>query len=165
MTELYKGDNFRQFLIDRYAMGFNFFVIASEFESIHGIPLNKKDAKKILEESEEEIIQREIELKKVYSDRSVLGQIMEIKGRLLNALDLVEDEGDFRTFASISNTLIKSIEFLAKSVELLESRQDKRGSVAKTDNYLALEHLEKEGIIEIKQKDKLKGLLGVEIDG
>jgi len=157
---LYRGTAFRQFLIDRYAMGFEPAAICHEFGSQMGIPITESEIEAILKGCEPEIRAREDELVKELKSQNVVGALLSIKAELAEVAALAKADKDYKTFAQLSNSSMKSLEVLIGMTEKFRQHEDTKKLVAVQNNYYAIEVLVKDGLIEVKDEKKLKEIMG-----
>lgn len=158
---LYRGSAFKQFLIDRTAMGFDFEYIASEFETLYGLGLTRDEYDKTLKNCDDQIRQREDELKKEITKTSIYQQLISIREELEKAQDIALANDDLKSFSSLVNSKLKSLEVLIKAIDTTRKKENTNVLILQQNNYLALSQLEKDGIIEIKNPNIAKELFGV----
>ena len=157
---LYCGTAYKQFLIDRYAMGFEPLAICQEFETQMGIPITESEVEGILKGCSAEIQAREEELIKELRSQNVLGSLLSIKQQLSEVAELAKSDGDNKTFAQLSNSSMKSLEVIISMTQKFRQHEDSRKITAVQNNYYAIEVLVKDGLIEVKDEKKLKEILG-----
>lgn len=162
---IYRGDNFRKFLIDRYAMGFDYDMIAKEFEELHGITISTKDVGTILEKADGEIKAREQEINEIYSSTNLFAQLDGIRRELNKVRERALDRDDLRSYAQLTNSSLKAVELLLKAVDGFRKREEQKVLLVQQNNYYAIELLEKDGIIKIVDTSKLKRLMGADEHG
>jgi hypothetical protein len=161
MSPIYRGKAFKQFLIDRYAMGFEPSSICQEFEKQMGIPISEAEVEAILKGCAPEIQQREDELIKELRSQNVIGALLKIKQELTEVAALAKADKDYKTFAQLSNSSMKSLEVIIGMTEKFRQHENTKKSVMIQNNYYAIEVLEKDGLIEVKDAKKLRKILGV----
>jgi hypothetical protein len=161
MSPIYKGNAFKQFLIDRYAMGFEPVAICQEFEAQMGIPISEAEVESILKGCSNEIQAREDELIAELKSQNVVGALLSIKAELAEVASLARADKDYKTFAQLANSSMKSLEVLIGMTEKFRQHENTKKLVAVQNNYYAIEVLVKDGLIEVKDERKLKSILGV----
>jgi hypothetical protein len=157
---IYKGPAFKQFLIDRYAMGFEPIAICQDFENQMGIPIKEAEVEAILKGSDAEIRAREDELIKELLSQNVVGALLSIKQELAEVAALAKADKDYKTFAQLSNSSMKSLEVLIGMTEKFRQHENTKKVTAIQNNYYAIEVLVKDGLIEVKDEKKLKEIMG-----
>jgi len=157
---LYKGKAFKQFLIDRYAMGFEPSAICQEFQSQMGIPITEAEVSTILKGCSGEIQQREDELIAELKSQNVVGALLSIKEELAEVAALAKADKDYKTFAQLANSSMKSLEVLIGMTEKFRQHENTKKMVAVQNNYYAIEVLVKDNLIEVKDEKRLKEILG-----
>lgn len=160
---VYQGKAFKQFLIDRYAMGFSPSQICEEFEMAMGIPVNEAEVETILKGCNMEIMAREQELIAELKSQNVISSLISIKRELAEAASIAKAERDFKTFAQLANSSMKSLEVIISMTEKFRKQEDTKKMTAIQNNYYAIEVLVKDGLIEVKDEPKLKEILGVPV--
>jgi len=161
---LYKGSAFKQFLIDRVAMGFDSLAIRQEFESVMKLPITENEIDIILKGCEPEIKQREQELIHELRSQNVIGALLSIKTELAEVAALAKADKDYKTFAQLANSSMKSLEVIISMTEKFRNAENTKNLTAVQNNYYAIEVLVKDGLIEVKNESKLKEILGVTED-
>ena len=161
---IYKGKAFKQFLIDRYAMGFQASQITQEFESIMGVPVSESEIGTILRGSEPEIRKREAELLQELISQNVISTLISIKKELSEVAKLARENKDYRTFAQLANSSMKSLEVIISVTEKFKQGENTKKVTAIQNNYYAIEVLVKDGLIEVKNEKKLKRILGGDVE-
>ena len=159
---IYQGSVFKQFLIVRYAMGFEPAAICNEFETQMGVPVSESEVEIILKGCNNEIRAREEELITELKSQNVIGALLSIKAELVEVASMAKADKDYKTFAQLSNSSMKSIEVIINMTEKFRTREDTKTLVAVQNNYFAIEVLVKDGLIEVKDEAKLKEILGDE---
>jgi len=157
---IYKGTAFKQFLIDRYAMGFETDQIRQEFETQMGIPISESEVDAILKGCEPEIRERENELITELKSQNVIGALLSIKQELAEVAALAKADKDYKTFAQLSNSSMKSLEVIIGMTEKFRQHENQKKITAVQNNYYAIEVLVKDGLIEVKDEKKLKEIMG-----
>jgi hypothetical protein len=157
---LYQGNVFKKFLVDRMAMGFDRSTIRSEFCAKMGVPITDDEISEILKDSDIEIRQREDELLTELRSQNVVSALLAIKEELSEVAKLAKEDKDYRTFAQISNTSIKSIEVLISMTKNFADREETRNQISIQNNVLVLQLLEKDGVLKILDQSKLQSILG-----
>jgi len=158
---LYKGNAFKKFLVDRYAMGFQPMQICQEFESSMDVPITEEEVEAILKGCDADIRIREAELIKELRSQNLIGALLGIKGELAEVAALAKADKDYKTFAQLSNSSMKSLEVIISMTEKFRQNENQKKVVAVQNNYYAIEVLVKDGLIEVKNERKLKEILGV----
>lgn len=161
---LYKGSAFKQFLIDRVAMGFDTLAIRQEFESVMKLPITENEIEIILKGCEPEIKQREQELVAELRSQNVIGALLSIKTELAEVAALAKADKDYKTFAQLANSSMKSLEVIISMTEKFRNSENTKNLTAVQNNYYAIEVLVKDGLIEVKNESKLKEILGMADD-
>lgn len=159
---IYRGTAFKKYLIDRYAMGFDPERIAEEFERDQKIPISQKEVESLLGGCEKEIIEREQELLKELTSKNLFSALSTIKEQLDDVRELVKSDGDYKTYAQLTNSSIKSLEVIMQSTENFKKRQETARLVAVQNNYYAIQILEKDGLIKVVDEPRLREILGAE---
>jgi hypothetical protein len=157
---LYSGKAFKQFLIDRYAMGFEPAQICQEFQRQMGIPILESECETILKGCNIEIMAREEELIKELQSQNVLSSLLAIKEELAEVGQLAKADGDYKTFAQLANSSMKSLEVIISMTEKFRQHENTKKITAVQNNYYAIEVLVKDGLIEVKNEAKLKEIMG-----
>ena len=157
---IYRGKAFKQFLIDRYAMGFQPAAICQDFEVQQGVPITEAEVEGILKGCEPEIRQREDELLTELRSQNVVGALLSIKQELAEVAALAKADKDYKTFAQLANSSMKSLEVLIGMTEKFRQHENTKKLVAVQNNYYAIEVLVKDGLIEVKDEKKLKEIMG-----
>jgi len=157
---IYKGKAFKQFLIDRYAMGFEPLAICQDFENQMGIQITETEVETILKGCEPEIRAREDELLVELRSQNVIGALLSIKAELAEVAALAKADKDYKTFAQLSNSSMKSLEVLIGMTEKFRQHENTKKITAVQNNYYAIEVLVKDGLIEVKDEKKLKEIMG-----
>jgi hypothetical protein len=157
---IYQGKAFKQFLIDRYAMGFEPAQICQEFERQMGVPVSESEVETILKGCAPEIQERERELVAELRSQNVMGALLKIKEELAEVASLAKADKDYRTFAQLANSSMKSLEVIISMTEKFRQRENTKKLVAVQNNYYAIEVLVKDGLIEVKDEKKLKEIMG-----
>ena len=160
MSPIYRGKAFKQFLIDRYAMGFEPAAICQEFESQMGLPITESEVDTILKGCSGEIREREEELIAELKSQNVVGALLSIKKELSEVAALAKAEKDYKTFSQLANSSMKSLEVLIGMTEKFRQHENTKKMVAIQNNYYAIEVLVKDGLIEVKNEKRLKEILG-----
>ena len=142
-------------------MGFEPLAICQEFESQMGLPITETEIETILKGCEPEIRDREDELVKELKSQNVIGALLSIKEELAEVASLAKADKDYKTFAQLSNSSMKSLEVLIGMTEKFRQHEDTKKLVAVQNNYYAIEVLVKDGLIEVRDEKKLKEILGV----
>jgi len=162
---IYQGKAYKQFLVDRYAMGFDPVAIAQEFEKTMGVPITEQEIEQILKGCENEIRAREDELYKELKSQNVISALLSIRDELGEVASLAKAEKDYKTFAQLSNSSMKSIEVIISMTEKFRDREKTKHISAVQNNYYAIEVLVKDGLIEVKDEEKLKKIFAGDSDG
>jgi hypothetical protein len=157
---LYKGKAFKQFLIDRCAMGFQPEQICQEFESQMGLPITESEINTILKGCEPEIREREEELINELRSQNVIGALLSIKRELAEVASLAKADKDYKTFSQLANSSMKSLEVIISMTEKFRQHENSKKLTAIQNNYYAIEVLVKDGLIEVKDEKKLKEIMG-----
>jgi hypothetical protein len=157
---LYQGKAFKQFLIDRYAMGFEPAQICQEFQTQMGLPITEAECETILKGCAADIQAREAELIKELQSQNVIGALLSIKQELSEVAALAKADKDYKTFAQLANSSMKSLEVIISMTEKFRQHEDTKKLVAVQNNYYAIEVLVKDGLIEVKNEAKLKEIMG-----
>ena len=157
---IYQGSAFKQFLIDRYAMGFEPIAICQDFETHMGVPVTETEIETILKGCEPEIRAREEELIRELKSQNVVGTLLSIKAELAEVAALAKADKDYKTFAQLSNSSMKSLEVIIGMTEKFRQHENTKKLVAVQNNYYAIEVLVKDGLIEVKDEKKLKEIMG-----
>lgn len=160
---LYQGKAFKQFLIDRYAMGFEPSAICQEFEVLMGVPISLAEVETILKGSEPEIRAREDEINAELRSQNVIGALISIKRELAEVSALAKADQDYKTFAQLANSSMKSLEVIINMTEKFRHKDQEKKITAVQNNYYAIEVLVKDGLIEVKDEKKLKEILGADV--
>lgn len=158
---MYRGKAFKQFLIDRYAMGFEPDAIRQEFEALMGLPVSEAEVFTILKGCDSEIRAREEELLNELRSKNVVSALLAIKEELAEVAQLAKAEKDYKTFAQLANSSMKSLEVLISMTEKFKNKEEGKKLVAVQNNYYAIEVLEKDGLIKVVEPAKLRQILGV----
>jgi hypothetical protein len=108
-----------------------------------------------------EIQQREDELIKELRSQNVIGALLKIKQELSEVAALAKADKDYKTFAQLSNSSMKSLEVIIGMTEKFRQHENTKKSVMVQNNYYAVEVLEKDGLIEVKDKKRLRRILGM----
>ena len=156
---LYTGKAFKEFLIDRYAMGFDYRTISEEFEKAMGLHVTEEEIEKILTGCETEIKLREEVLLQELLSKNTFSSLYEIKQQLDEVRKQARDAKDFKTYAQLTNSAIKSVEVLIGMTERFKAKQSEQKSIGTQNNILVLQLLEKEGALKVIDIDKVKKLL------
>ena len=156
---LYKGKVFKQFLVDRYAMGFDFKAISEEFERLMGLHVSEAEIEKILEGSDADVKLREEELLQELLSQNTFSSLYNIKSQLDEVRQQAKDARDFKTYAQLTNTAIHNVEVLIGMTEKFKERQGQQKAIGTQNNILVLQYLEKDGALKIIDVDKVKRLL------
>ena len=157
---IYRGKAFKQFLVDRYAMGFESHAICQEFEKQMGLPISESEVDAILKGCSDEIRRREDELIVELKSQNVVGALLQIKRELVEVAALAKADKDYKTFAQLSNSSMKSLEVIIGMTEKFRKHEHTKEKVAVQNNYYAIEVLVKDGLIEVKDEVRLKKILG-----
>jgi len=161
---MYKGTTFKDFLIDRYAMGFNNQAIREEFLQTQGLPITDEEMEKILEGCEPAIRARESELLKELMSKNVFTALYEIKTQLDEVRQEARDAGDFKTYAQLTNSAMESIKSLIATTEKFKQKAAADSQIHTQNNILVINVLEEEGALKILDKEKLVKLIGEKVD-
>ena len=157
---IYKGTAFKQFLIDRCAMGFDNQAIREEFLKIQGLPITDEEIDKILEGCEPDIRARESELLRELMSQNAFTALYDIKIQLDEVRQEVKDSGDYKTYAQLTNTAIESVKSLLAMTEKFKQKQANSKAIGTQNNILVLQVLEKEGALKLLDMDKVQKLIG-----
>lgn len=160
---LYVGSVYKNFIVDRLAMGYPVEVIAELFKETYGdfldvsfilevkgknVDLIKERERELFEDLEKNSVSVESRLESLYS---------EVRG----VLDELKEKKQWKQYSSVLSGLLRNIELIAKSLGRYENKG--KGNVnVQLNNYNAIVLLEKNGVISLKDKKKLKKLLGIE---
>lgn len=158
---LYRGEVFKTFLIDRAAMGFDFAAIKGEFDQLYGIPLKEADYESLLATEDDAVRAREKELMDEMKSQNTFQQIRAIKDQLEEARDIALANQDLKTYASLTQASLKSIEVTLRGLEVLQKKDAATITLVQINNYGALGALARDGIITINKEPELKKLFGV----
>jgi hypothetical protein len=142
-------------------MGFEPLAICQEFEKQMGIPITETEVEEILKGSAPEIQAREEELIAELKSQNVIGALLKIKEELAEVAALAKADKDYKTFSQLANSSMKSLEVIISMTEKFRQHENTKKMVAIQNNYYAIEVLEKDGLIEVKDAKKLKKILGV----
>ena len=162
---IYQGKAFKQFLIDRYAMGFQPAAICQDFEVQQGVPITEAEVEGILKGCEPEIRQREDELLTELRSQNVVGALLSIKQELAEVAALAKADKDYKTFAQLANSSMKSLEVLIGMTEKFRQHENTQKKLTTQNNILVLQLLERDGALKIIDIEKTKSLLGVQDSG
>lgn len=142
-------------------MGFEPIAICQEFEAQMGIPITEVEVDNILKGCESNIREREDELISELKSQNVIGALLSIKEELAEVAVLARADKDYKTFAQLANSSMKSLEVIISMTEKFRQHENTKKLVAVQNNYYAIEVLVKDGLIEVKDEKKLKDILGV----
>lgn len=162
---VYRGSAIKNFLIDRAALGLNNDAISSEFEATTGMKLTSEEIDEILKYAEDDIKQRESELQEELSSTNFIRMLYEVKDSLNTVRKAAKEEGDYKTYAQLTSTLLHSVDMLIGVSENFKKKIDVKAITMVQNNFFVLETLEKDGIIKIQDKDKLKAIWGFKEPG
>jgi hypothetical protein len=158
---LYKGNVFRKYLIDRCAMGFTSESIIAEFKAAQGADITEAEIEKILQGAEEEIKKREQELMHEFSSSNFLVNLNTIRDQLTEVRQKALEKNDFKSYAQLTNSLLKAVETLISVSESFKNKLSVNQRQVTTNNFLVLTVLEKDGLIQIPNRDKFIKALGL----
>lgn len=157
---LYRGSAIRRFLIDRLAMGIPMDTIRDEFQATQGVSVTESDIDSIVGGAEDEIKAREAELLEELSSSNFISSLYTIKDELNEARQLAKDDGDLKSYAQLTNTLLKSVDSLIQFSNNMRNKKVVEKKTLVQNNLLVINVLEKEGILKIIDKPKLETLIG-----
>lgn len=164
--KIYRGNAYKQWLIDRFACGFDRDTIKESFELEFDIEISDVELDNMLESEDEAIREREEELKQAIKKES-LSVILRLEGLLKDlepALKELRDNGHYKIYAQLLAPTLKALEMIAKIKGNIKENTEitVNTAVVQRENYEAMQVLEEDGIIVIKEKDKLKKMLNIE---
>lgn len=158
---LYKGSVLKKYLIDRYAMGISDEAIKAEFLASQGEELKDEDIRAIMKDCEPEVRAREEELIRELSSSNFLISLNQVRQQLMEVRELALEKKDFKSYAQLSNSLLKSIDSLIGVSESFKLRNADSQRITTQNNYLVLTVLEKDGLISIPNREKFLKALGM----
>ena len=156
---MYRGSAFKQFLIDRLAMGFENKPICEEFEKIMGIPITEAEIETIVVSAADDIKLREQELLHELLSQNTFSALYDIRRQLDEVRQEARASGDLKTYAQLTNSSLKSVEVLIGLTERFKSRQEQQAAIGTQNNILVLNMLEKDGALKIIDVERVKRLL------
>lgn len=157
---LYTGTIYEDYLVDRAALGLPLNLIVEDFTTNVGVNITENDVVEILVGKEERIKQREKELAEEFKSTTVLSRLEKIYKKLNEEIEL--SDLDPKTLAILTREARGFLDSIAKV-----TGQVKEGDVTIDNltivkqNLEAFDELSELGVISIKDKEKLKKLLGV----
>ena len=160
---IYKGSIIRKFILDRLAVGIPNKALKDEFVQTFGESLWFDNIIDQLKFTEVEIKQREEMLAEEYISTSFADKLHSMLDDMEAMMEEARASGDVRSYSSISPQYIKTLDMIEKIIEkgklsnkkyVDEIEENKR-------NLKTLQLLESQGVIKIKNENKLKTLLGV----
>jgi hypothetical protein len=161
---VYTGRALDEFIIDRAALGFDTDSIISEYKSLHGtIPLgfDKDFILQKMKEHEAAIRKRELQLIQLYSNSNLLARLDTLQSELERVKGEALERNDLRTYALLASQLLKSLELFAKSVKHFQDEEKEvRTQLSQQNNYYLFVDLQKHGLIDIKNVEELKKIVG-----
>ena len=152
----------KTFLIDRIACGIPLEAICAEGKSIFGIDITKDQIDEILTGSENLILERQLEIEKKISDTSPYTIIIENIEKLRNMSEDYETKP--AQFVKLLSTLKEYLNFFVASKKHIETRTSSSKEVYvdnARDFYDSVKILENEGLLVVKEDNKLKELCKV----
>lgn len=164
---LYRGTVMKKFIIDRLAMGYSVQAICEMFEELYGDKITYDFVKEIEEKSKVEIAKREKELLEELSKNSmsIEGRLEGLYSEVKDVLDELKMNKQWKQYSAVLNGLLRNIELLAKSLGKLRNNGDRESKILiQKNNYQAILLMAEDGILSVKDKKKLKRLLGIEGD-
>jgi len=164
---LYKGSILKKFVIDRLAMGYSEKSIMEMFESNYNEKLSIQNIEHISEKYKDEIIDRKKELLENLEKNSVSveARLESLYLEIKEVLDELKENKQWKQYSSVLNGLLKNVELLAKSLGKLKRMQSPESKLTlQKNNYNAILLLAEDGILSVKDRKKLKKLLGLEDD-
>jgi len=157
-----------EYVIDKIAIGLDFDVIVSDAK-IDGITLSSDDIKAIEKEYSEEIKERKKELiEELKKHRGNIREelrvlVSELKEGLLEA----KKKNNLTAYASISNALRTGLESLNKINKSIELEKELNKIQTESEKWMEekpitpFDFLQKKGIIEIKNREKLEEIFKI----
>jgi hypothetical protein len=164
---LYKGSVYKQFVIDRLAMGYSHQAICEMFEALYGDKITVEFISEVSAGCEDEIKAREKELLEELSKNSVSieGRLESLYGEVKEVLEELKENKQWKQYASVLQGLLKNIELLAKSLGRLHTDNTHETKIlVQKNNYRAIMLMADDGVLSVKDRQKLKRLLGIEED-
>jgi len=155
--------NLAGFIIDRAAMGYSTELIKSEFERITGAPFMYSDdeIENLIMQNKDKLKAREEEIKEILSSQNFLSKLNDIYTEIQKSKEDAKERGDWKNYTNLMNSLLRNMEILLKTIEGYKKQGTSNIKLMKQNNINIFMTLESEGYISIKDKDRLKKLLGV----
>lgn len=155
--------NLAGFIIDRAAMGYSIELIKSEFERITGAPFMYSDdeVENLIMANKERLKAREEEIKEILSSQNFLSKLNDIYTEIQNSKQEAKERGDWKNYTNLMNSLLRNMEILLKTIEGYKKQGTSNIKLMKQNNINIFMTLESEGYISIKDKERLKKLLGI----
>lgn len=147
------------YLVDRTALGFDFEFIRQEFELIFTSSINRNEYEELLIGKEEVVKERRREIYRSLISQNIYSTLLNLKSEIEDAKTRAMESEDFRSYVGLINTLLKVLELLMKSIESFKKTELDRIRSSSANNLSAIRFLEAEGIITIKDHEKLKRLV------
>jgi len=155
--------NLAGFIIDRAAMGYSTELIKSEFERITGAPFMYSDdeIENLIMQNKDKLKAREEEIKEILSSQNFLSKLNDIYTEIQKSKEDAKERGDWKNYTNLMNSLLRNMEILLKTIEGYKKQGTSNIKLMKQNNINIFMTLESEGYISIKDKERLKKLLGV----
>jgi len=163
---IYKGRAYKQWLIDRFASGFERKTIKEAFLKEFDFEISDVEIDNLLKNEEDRIKAREaeliIEIKK--ESLSVILRLEKLLKDLQPVLKNLKDEKNYKVYAQLLAPTLKALEMIAKIKGNIKDNTEitVNTAVIQKENYDALVELAKDGVIEIKEDAKLRKMLEIE---
>jgi len=155
---VYSGNAFKQFVIDRLALGFSTSQIKAEFERTQKLEIDESEISVIVHGCDDDIKRRESELIQELRSQDLVSSLHKIKDQLDEAREIARKDGDLKTYASLTNTSLKNIEILISLVENLKRKSEIQIVSIAQNNLYTIQVLEDDGILKVLDHDKLKNI-------
>jgi len=160
---LYRGSIYEDYLIDRAALGLPINLIVEDFKANVGVDISEDDVVDILVGKEEKIKQRERELAEEMKTTTVLSRLEALYQKLEK--EISDESWDPKTLAILTREARGFLDSIAKVTgQVKESEINIDNLNIIKQNFNAMEELEQMEVITIKDKKKLKKLLGISDD-
>lgn len=162
--EIYKGFILKQFLVDRLAFGLPEQEILNQFQQQYNQQLTLEQLKDYSNQWKEDIKKREDEFQEDLKNNAgtISSRVEQITKTTQSLADELIKSKNYALAERYIANLKNQLELLAKLYgELKQKSENISYNVIQTSNYAAMEMLERDNIIQIKDRKRLKKMLGI----
>ena len=165
--KLYRGRLYKDWLVDRYALGLPDEVVMRQFEKTFDQKISLSDIREILSSCQEEIQKRERDLLNAYASSStndLKGMMYDLVVEIKGMLEKARHAQNVKEYTMLCVPLITALKEASKELERMQRVADASKDVSSGGEMLeSIMFLQSEGVVEIKNDQALKRLLGVKV--